>query len=141
LGYDELDIFLLDSRGVDIFGFFFFLGNSLRSGSLGGLSLLNGFCHLLSGHFSSSLLGVLNSSFTKNNPAVSLSEHLWRGDDEEKGLVLSENDSVDSFDLLESEFLKSLLDLSLSTGRLALAFWCCFSLESWSSLDRLLRLI
>jgi hypothetical protein len=36
--------------------------------------------------------------------------------------------------------LKGLLDLSLGTGRLAVAFWCRFSLESWSSLDGLLIL-
>jgi hypothetical protein len=67
---------------------------------------LSGFSHLLSGHFSSSLLGILDSSFAKDNPAVSLSEHFWGGDNEEKGLVLSEDDSVDAFYLLESEFLE-----------------------------------
>jgi len=37
--------------------------------------------------------------------------------------------------------LKSLLDLSLSTGRLAISFGYSFSLESWSSLDGLLRIL
>ena len=70
------------------------------------LSLLGGFSHLLSGHFSCSLLGVLNSGFSKNNPAVTSSENFWGGNNEEKGFVLSEDNSVDSFNLLEAKFLR-----------------------------------